>query len=272
MAQLGTTIINGNLSVTGTLTITGSITGVIANADRATKDAAGRTLSSAYAASITLANSILSLKAPDGQTLSTALISTADTLQLITANGASSDKVITLSNATAATSKTTGALKVTGGVGISGDLYANKVIGAYWNDYAENREVRPLDWEIIENGMVVAENGDDTLSITIKRLQPGAKIISDTYGMCIGATNVFTRPIALCGRVLAKPYEDRNRFKDHIGGAVCAAPSGCVSIMSREEIREYPDRIIGYISSVPHYTEWGEAKIKVDGRIWISVK
>lgn len=40
----------------------------------------------------------------------------------------------------------------------------------------------------------------------------------------------------------------------------------------REEIREWPDRIVGTVSEIPEYEEWGTEKVKVNGRIWIKVK
>ena len=40
----------------------------------------------------------------------------------------------------------------------------------------------------------------------------------------------------------------------------------------REEIREWPDRIVGIVSEIPEYEEWGTGKVKVNGRIWIKVK
>ena len=42
--------------------------------------------------------------------------------------------------------------------------------------------------------------------------------------------------------------------------------------MTEEEERNYPMSIIGTISAVPEYEEWGTENIKVDGRIWIYVK
>ena len=48
-----------------------------------------------------------------------------------------------------------------------------------------------------------------------------------------------------------------------------------VDIMTREEIQKYPDRIVGTVSCVPEYEEWGDGDrgpIKVNGRIWIKVK
>lgn len=141
--------------------------------------------------------------------------------------------------------------------------------GAAWNDYAEFREPKNIDVENIPYGRCVIENGDDSVSFSTKRLQPCGQIISDTYGFTLG-TEENNLPIALCGRVLAYTYEPRKEFK--VGDAVCTGPEGTLSKMTREEIKEYPDRIVGYVSSIPNYLYWGEANIEVKGRIWIKVK
>ena len=151
------------------------------------------------------------------------------------------------------------------GANEAGSLTATKIYGAVWNDYAEYREA-----DTIEAGRVVCENGDDTLSLSSERLQPGANIISDTFGFSIGETETAKTPLAVSGRVLAYPYEDRDFYKP--GDAVCAAPNGTVSKMTREEIREYPERILGTVSSVPAYETWGTGNVPVNGRIWIKVK
>lgn len=169
---------------------------------------------------------------------------------------------VTVTGATGAT---------TGGVGADvyrgASIYMQKGVlyGAAWNDYAEYREVN----NTIEPGRCVCENGDDTLSLSTERLQPGANIVSDTFGFVIGETEQAQTPLAVSGRVLAYPYEDRNIFK--AGDAVCAAPNGTVSKMTREEIKEWPDRIVGYVSAIPSYEYWGEGGVKVNGRIWIKV-
>ena len=54
--------------------------------------------------------------------------------------------------------------------------------------------------------------------------------------------------------------------------AVCSAPNGTIDIMTREEIQQYPDAIIGIVSEIPEYKEWGTGKVKVNGRIWIYVR
>ena len=139
------------------------------------------------------------------------------------------------------------------------------LFGAAWNDYAEFRESN----EQIKPGRVVIENGDDTLSLSNKRLQPGANIVSDTYGFAIGETSRAQTPIAVSGRVLAYPYESRDTFS--AGDAVCSGPNGTVSKMTREEIVMYPERIIGTVSAIPDYEIWGTGNVPVDGRIWIKV-
>ncbi len=141
----------------------------------------------------------------------------------------------------------------------------NVLMGAAWNDYAEYRICK----DSFKPGQVICENGDDTLSISIERLQPGAEIISDTFGFAIGETKDAKCPVAVSGRVLAYAYEPREEFK--AGDAVCAGPNGTVSKMTREEIREYPDRIIGTVSAIPSYEIWNET-VKVNNRIWIKVK
>lgn len=147
-------------------------------------------------------------------------------------------------------------------------IEGDSITGAVWNDYAEYRE---SDCE--EFGRVLTENGDDTLSITTDRLQPFAGISSDTWGFCQGETEKAKTPIAVAGRVLAYPYQNRDNYKP--GDCVCSAPNGTVDIMTREEIMMYPDRIIGTVSCVPSYDTWGSGDrdpVQVNGRIWIKVK
>ena len=151
-------------------------------------------------------------------------------------------------------------------------IQGNAVTGAVWNDYAEYRETKDCD----DFGYVVFENGDDTLSKTTERLQHFAGITSDTWGFAQGQTDNAKTPIAVAGRVLAYPYQDRNNYKP--GDCLCAAPGGTVDIMIREEVRDWPDRIVGTVSCVPDYEEWGGGEladrpsVKVNGRIWVKVR
>lgn len=137
--------------------------------------------------------------------------------------------------------------------------------GAVWNDYAECRKSNEN-----EPGRVVLEDNFGVCQITIKRLQPFAGVISDTYGFCQGETNDAKTPLAVAGRVLVYTYQNRYNYK--IGDCVCAAPNGTIDIMTREEVREYPDRIVGTVSEIPDYEVWGTGNVKVNNRIWIKVK
>lgn len=165
--------------------------------------------------------------------------------------------------------KFTGAVEYTtlagGNITSSGIITANQVYGAVWNDYAEFRQAT----EDVEPGHVVCENGNDTVSLSTKRMQPGAMMVSDTYGFAIGETDKCKCPIAVAGRVLMYPCEKHEKYKP--GDAVCSGPNGTVSKMSRLETILFPDRILGTVSSIPNYEFWGEKNIEVKNRIWIKV-
>lgn len=145
------------------------------------------------------------------------------------------------------------------------------VTSAVWNDYAEARESL-----CTEPGRAVQETGFDTLALIIERLAPCAGIVSDTWGFSQGETDNAKTHIAVAGRVLAYPYRNRSEYKP--GDVLCAAPNGTVDIMTREEVIQYPDRIVGIVSCVPNYEEWGGGKgadrppVKVNGRIWVKVR
>ena len=146
-----------------------------------------------------------------------------------------------------------------------GSFTADKIYGAVWNDYAEFRKANST-----EPGRCVQDWEEGEMIITEKRLLPACKIISDTYGFAIGETEEDKTPIAVAGRVLAYPHENIESFK--IGDAVCSGPKGTVSKMTREEIINYPDRIIGIVSEIPNYEIWKNKNIQVNGRIWIYVR
>lgn len=158
---------------------------------------------------------------------------------------------------------TSGEYKNTVRLSSTGVLY-----GACWNDYAEYRITK----EKIEPGRCIIETGNDDLILSTKRMQPGAEIVSDTFGFAIGETEDAKTPIASNGRVLAYPYEDIEEFRKNIGRPVCSGPNGTVSIMTDEEYQKYGYCTIGTISAIPDYEEWGTGKVKVNGRIWIRIR
>ena len=158
-----------------------------------------------------------------------------------------------------------GSIVTYGGIAAKMNIMGYKVLGAVFNDYAEYRQANKA-----HPGRCVVEVGDGNMVLSTERLQPGANIVSDTFGFAIGETPLAQVPIAVCGRVLAYPFEDKEIYEP--GDAVCSGPDGTISKMSREEIREWPDRIVGYVSEIPTYKYWGSDKVEVNGRIWIKIK
>lgn len=138
--------------------------------------------------------------------------------------------------------------------------------GAAWNDYAEYRD----QFEMIEPGYCVISNDNGKVSKTTEKLQACDGIVSDTFGFAIGETEICKTPLAVAGRVLA--YCEGNRNDYHAGDTVCAGPRGKVVKMTREEVREWPDRIVGIVSEIPTYETWGSGNVPVNDRIWIKVK
>ena len=143
-------------------------------------------------------------------------------------------------------------------------LSETEFMGAAWNDYAEFRD----QIETLEPGYCVASNNSGKVYLTSEKCQACDGIVSDTYGFAIGRTEQYQTPLAVSGRVLA--YFNGERLEYQAGDTVCAGPNGKICKMTREEIREYPDRIVGIVSEIPEYEEWNGKK--VNNRIWIKVK
>ena len=147
-----------------------------------------------------------------------------------------------------------------------GSFNAVKVTGAVWNDYAEFRS----QIKDIESGYCVASADNGQVYKTTEKFQACDGIVSDTFGFAIGETDECKTPLAVAGRVLAYFHGERSDY--HSGDTVCAGPEGKVMKMTREEIKEYPDRIIGIVSEIPEYETWGSGNVAVNGRIWIKVR
>lgn len=127
--------------------------------------------------------------------------------------------------------------------------------GAAWNDYAENRHFEG-DAQIEElPGRIVCEDGYGNLKLSEERLQPCAYVVSDTYGMTIGEGNIH---IAVAGKVLVCINDEVE-----LGDCVTAGENGYASKMSRPEIINYPDRILGTVIETPENTK---------GKVWIEIK
>ena len=141
-----------------------------------------------------------------------------------------------------------------------------KIYGAVWNDYAEYRSQN----ETIEPGYITYCDDDGKLKKTVERLQKYEGVVSDTFGFAIGETDDCKTPLAVSGRALV--YCDPEEEHFHSGDCVCAGPNGLAYRMTREEIIEFPDRIVGVVSEIPTYETWGTGNVEVNGRIWIRIK
>ena len=223
-------ITGSSASCTGnaaTATTASACSGNAATATKATQDGSGNTITSYYA------------------TLSTAqTISGAKTFSGVTK----------VTNTTASSSTTTGALVVSGGIGCAGKIYGSSVYGAVYNDYAERR----LCKEEIHAGRVVIEDSDnpDYVKKCNKDCAPTAKIISDTYGFCMGEeaneeNGDYALPIGLTGRVLTYLSPLSKNIK--VGDVVCSSSDGKIRKMSWLEKILHPECIIGVVSSIPTY-------------------
>lgn len=137
------------------------------------------------------------------------------------------------------------------GISINGN---GVMTGAAWNDYAE---LRTLHGDA-EPGQIVCDSGDGFMELSNERLQPCAHIVSDTYGHLIGKKKDDAVPIAVSGRALVKTQE---QFLE-IGDCLCAGPNGMAYKMTRQEIINYPDRIVGIVCELPQDTD----------RVWVNIK
>ena len=178
----------------------------------------------------------------------------------------SANGVVTTETQTFAGDKTFNNNVYFGADGSYGYVDSNGVHGAMWNDYAEFRN----QFEDIEPGYCVASTDDGKVYKTTEKFQACDGIVSDTFGFSIGKTDECKTPLAVAGRVLAYFYGNREDY--HAGDTVCAGPEGKVMKMTREEIREWPDRIVGIVSEIPEYERWGSGNVEVNNRIWIKVK
>lgn len=130
--------------------------------------------------------------------------------------------------------------------------------GAAWNDYAEKRNCK----SDIKPGYVVCEDGEGNVELSSKRLQPCAYVVSDTYGTIIGDGNI---DVAIAGKALVYV-----KGVIELGDCMTAGEDGYAVKMTRQEIANYPDRILGVVTEIPTYEKYQD--VDVNGRVWINIK
>lgn len=174
----------------------------------------------------------------------------------------------TFADTTDSTNNTSGAVIVSGGLGVAGNIYAGAVYGAVWNDLSDSI---PVDDDCdLEHGYCYCFDGEK-YSKSSKYLDDGIiGIHSDTYGFKMGAEEGKKKmDVAVSGFVLA--YVD----KEYKPGTplTCTKNGYLTKIKLRDKIR-YPEKIIAtYWKSEPaDELGSGSRKVKVNGRKWVKVK
>lgn len=142
---------------------------------------------------------------------------------------------------------------------VNGDMIANRVFNAVWNDLAEYRPVKAGTEKTPGKVYVMTENG---LELSSKKGQLGTVgIYSDTFGYALGSGD-NTIPIGISGWVLA--YVDK---KYPVGTALVSGPNGVLTKARCLDKIFNAERIVGIVETSP--TAYNN--IKVDGRYWVKI-
>lgn len=152
----------------------------------------------------------------------------------------------------------------TGRLNYNGYLYATKVYGATYNDFADFMKL-PED-EPVEFGKVYYRNKSGELRRTVEYNQKGiVGIASNTYGSSVGHIDKTHQvPLAVAGFVLA--------YVDDIyepGTPLTSSADGYLTKMENDDKIAYPERIVATFDR--EETELGWNDVAVNGRHWVKV-
>lgn len=175
---------------------------------------------------------------------------------------------ITFSNATASTSTSTGAVVISGGLGVQGNIYGSKVWGCTWNDLADCIDV-PENTDL-EYGYCYCFDGENYYKST-KYLDNGIiGIHSDTAGFCMGKRESEKQMnVAVAGFVLA--YVDQEY---PTGTPLTCKENGILTRLKEEDISKNPHKIVSTFWKTEPKELWGPEgrEVTVNGRMWVKVK
>ena len=151
----------------------------------------------------------------------------------------------------------------------SGDLTANKVYNAVYNDIADHL---PLLDDEIQYGKCYRYSDEGGATLCDGYMQKGViGMASDTFGFGVGENKEVKQvPIAIGGFVLA--YLDES-YKYMSGDCLTNDANGFLTLMSDTDKRNYPERIVAtYMRKETEKTYGVNNEINVDGRHWVKVK
>ena len=270
-----TTSANGLMSSADKTKLNGIASGAEVNQNAFSNVTIGSTTISADSKTDTLtleAGSNITLtpdSANDKITISSSYVAaSASTSGIVTTGPQTFAGAKTFADTTDSTNNTSGAVIVSGGLGVAGNIYAGAVYGAVWNDLSDSI---PVDDDCdLEHGYCYCFDGEK-YSKSSKYLDDGIiGIHSDTYGFKMGAEEGKKKmDVAVSGFVLA--YVD----KEYKPGTplTCTKNGYLTKIKLRDKIR-YPEKIIAtYWKSEPaDELGSGSRKVRVNGRKWVKVK
>lgn len=167
----------------------------------------------------------------------------------------------TFADTAASTSTTTGAVRISGGLGVAGHIYAEAVHNAVWNDLVDCMEV-PEDTSL-EFGYCYSWKGDSVIKSS-RSSKNCIGIHSNTAGFVMGEKKTKTIQAAVAGFVLA--YVDKLYPE---GTPLTWGDNGTLTKCSLLKRVLHPERIIATFYKEEKEEKWHN--LPVSGRHWVKV-
>ena len=162
----------------------------------------------------------------------------------------------------------TGAVVISGGLGVQGDIHGSKVWGCVWNDFVDCIDV-PESTDL-EYGYCYCFDGKNYYKST-EYLDDGIiGIHSDIAGFCMGiGEDRKQMNVAVAGFVLA--YVDKEYS---VGTPLTCKENGILTKLKEKDISKNPHKVVGTFWKAESNEFWGaEGKeVEVNRRMWVKVK